>query len=31
VHGEEATMKQLANLMQGQRVEMPLLGEAFDL
>lgn len=31
VHGEEPVMKQLADHLQGYRVEMPRLGEAFDL
>ena len=31
VHGEEGTMEQFASLLTGTRVEMPKLGEAFDL
>jgi metallo-beta-lactamase family protein len=31
VHGEEPVMKQLAEHLQGHRVEMPRLGEGFDL
>ena len=31
VHGEEGTMAQFASQLTGTRVEMPKLGEAFDL
>ena len=31
VHGEEATMRILAGKLAGTRVEMPAIGEAFDL
>lgn len=31
VHGEESTMKQLAERLQGCRVEMPRLGETFEI
>jgi metallo-beta-lactamase family protein len=31
VHGEEGTMQQFASRLTGTRVEMPKLGEAFDL
>jgi metallo-beta-lactamase family protein len=31
VHGEEPVMKQFADRLEGDRVEMPRLGETFDL